>query len=327
MKLDFKLTIDLSLGGTACQQTSASVTHANSIAPASDATEATKREIMLLGLEDSTGYQADFLDNGTQAPLPTLTTGGKDTAAPLGEDNYELTYSNYSLVMHKERRLALYTAANVDWRSDLRMVDGRIPNRDELNVGIKWIEDPRIASEHQLPDKFFTKDHGAFDKGHIVERHSVCWGQNLQDMQLANRNTFFTTNCTPQTSQFNQSRRNTLNWRALELMIARQSDTEKICMLAGPVLADEDKFFTGIDNNGEAKIQIPSKYWKIIVVNGINGPETYGFMLEQDLTALDLEFVLPDQWVLSSCSIEAIEQSMAGLASLEWHKQFDQFAG
>lgn len=322
MQVDLKLTLDLQLG---TPQSQGQLTSANN---PTDATEATKREIMLEDLSESSGYQPDFLSLDDElVPLPELTENGKQLAAPLFEsdDKFELKYSNYSLAMHKQRRLALFTAANVDWRDDLRLVNGRIPNRDELNVGIKWIEDPRIAETHQLPDKFFSKDNGAFDKGHIVERHSVCWGQNLADMQLANRNTFFTSNCTPQTSQFNQSRSNQLNWRALELMIARRSDTEKVCMLAGPVLNPEDRKFTGIDRSGEVKVQIPAQYWKIVVAKGPSGPESYGFMLEQDLSHLDLEFVLPEKWAVKSCPIEEIEQSFFGLATLTWYKQFDQF--
>ena len=32
---------------------------------------------------------------------------------------------------------------------------------------------------HQLPDRFFTKDNKAFDKGHIFRREATTWGDEL----------------------------------------------------------------------------------------------------------------------------------------------------
>src|SRR5436190_20589750 len=104
--------------------------------------------------------------------------------------------------------MAIFTASNVDWREASRLVNGRKPRRKEL-TGLadgdieQWVTDPRIADEHQLPDVFYTKDGGAFDKGHIVRRDDVAWGDTFDDMQMANGDTYHTTNCSPQISAFN----------------------------------------------------------------------------------------------------------------------------
>ena len=55
------------------------------------------------------------------------------------------------------------------------MLKGRKPTRRDLTglgdfVIEKWATDPRIPEDHQLPDVFFTKDDGAWDKGHLVRR-------------------------------------------------------------------------------------------------------------------------------------------------------------
>lgn len=52
------------------------------------------------------------------------------------------------------------------------------PGRDYTRKGLtglrtndqeEWFTDPRNPAARQLPDRFFTKDRAAFDKGHIVD--------------------------------------------------------------------------------------------------------------------------------------------------------------
>ena len=49
-------------------------------------------------------------------------------------------------------------------------------------------------------------------------------------------------------------------------------------------------FFTGVDNDGMVRIQIPSRYWKIVIVKNGDHLESFAFMLEQDLSSVPLEF-------------------------------------
>ena len=58
------------------------------------------------------------------------------------------------------------------------------------------------------------------------------------------------------------------------------------------------------------------------MVKGENGPEAYGFVLEQDLS--DLEFAVPPEWEKHMKSIDEIEELLFGLASLDELKPFDR---
>jgi len=281
------------------------------------------------GLENRKGYRPGFLElaNGDEVPFNILTETGKSAAAKLEDGSTELKYHKFSAVMHKGRRLAIYTGSNVDWRPSVRTINGKKPTRGELTgipdgVAELWSTDWRIDAEHQLPDIFFTKDGGAFDKGHIVRRDDVCWGSSFKDMQKGNGDTYHTTNCSPQTSAFNQSAQGEDNWGDLENLVQKETKAEKAILFAGPVLAEDDPLFEGRDEDGKLVIRVPRAFWKIVVVKGTNGPEAYGFVLEQDLSAL--EFAVPAQWRQYMKSIEEIEEMLGGLVDLGWLKQFDR---
>ena len=91
----------------------------------------------------------------------------------------------------------------------------------------RWFTDPRISQQYQLPDRFFTKDNGAFDKGHIVRRDDVAWGKTYDEIVFANGDTYHTTNCSPQVATFNRSTSGTDNWgkaaQALQMISAAKA--------------------------------------------------------------------------------------------------------
>jgi endonuclease G len=295
-------------------------------------TEAPRMQLPIIfsGLENRKGYQPGFLDldDDEEVPLPELTSTGNKAAAKLDDGSTELKYHKFSLVMHKGRRLALFTAANVDWRSSVRLIDGRKPSRGELS-GIPdgtaelWQTDWRIDANHQLPDVFFTKDGGMFDKGHLVRRDDVCWGKTFKDIQKANGDTYHTTNCSPQTAAFNQGAKGEDNWGDLESLVQQQTKAEKAILFSGPVLDEDDPVFEGKGENGaKLMVRIPRRFWKIVVVKGATTPDAYGFVLEQDLSAL--EFAVPTPWKRYMKSIEEIEEMLQGLVDLSWLKRFDR---
>jgi endonuclease G len=281
------------------------------------------------------GYQNDFLhfEDGQTVPLPQLTSAGKALAAKLEDGSTVLNYHKFSLVMHKKRRLALFTAANVDWRDEKRKIDGRKPTRKELdgftgNEKEDWVVDPRIPLDHQIPDYFYRKGGGAFDRGHLVRRDDVAWGDSFEDMQQGNGDTFHTTNCSPQTAEFNRAKPSEFNWGALENLIQKQTRTEQVCIFSGPVLAEDDRYFHGLVKSGVAvSIQIPSRFWKIIVANNDGKPAAFGFVLDQDLSDVDLhaELAIPNGWKKFMRPIAEIEGYLQGLAKLTWFKNQDQY--
>jgi len=286
-------------------------------------------------LEQRTGYDPNFLelDGGELVPMPELTEDGKETVARLADDSFELKYHRFSVAMHKQRRLALFTASNVSWQSnDKFLSNGHKPTRDELN-GFEddntleaWVIDSRIPLDAQLPDKFFIKDQGAFDRGHLVRRDDVAWGESFEDMQIGNGDTFHTTNCSPQVAKFNQATKGVDNWGDLEKLIEDETTSERVIVFSGPVLDPSDKRFNGVDTSGPVKVQIPRQFWKIVIAKTEDGPKAFGFLLRQKLTRVPLEFAVPEDWEPYQTPIAEIEELLFGLATLDWCKEHDVLA-
>jgi len=183
---------------------------------------------------DRAGYDENYL--GVPIPLPEVTDDS--LVSHLDDNTCVLRYEHFSVVQHKTRRLALFTASNVDARPKSTRPEPGDYSRDGL-TGLsskdqeKWITDPRIPEQHQLPDNFYNSDGGAFDKGHIVRREDVCWGKSRAEVVRANGDTFHTTNCSPQVADFNRSNEKG-TWGELEDYIQKQAKTDRFTLMAGP---------------------------------------------------------------------------------------------
>lgn len=290
------------------------------------------------GLPDRPGFAPAFLegDGAGDAPMPTLTDAGKAVCAPLldGSGN-ELRYRHFSVWMQKDRRLALFTAANVDWRARKRFVDGRSTDRKSLagfppgeNIAEQWANDDRIAAEHQLPDTFYTQDRGAFDKGHLTRRDDVCWGGNFEEIQMANGDTFHVTNCSPQTKAFNQGPAGQDNWGDLETHIqkATKEDVERAITFAGPIFGADDRWFSGQTDDGPLRVQIPTRYWKIVLVRKDGAYQAYGFVLKQDVARItEAEFYVTEEWIGALTRLSDLQALLRGWLSLEALIPFDRY--
>lgn len=244
------------------------------------------------------GYDASFL--GIAVPLPT--PSNVSLCAPVHGGGHLLHYHHFSLAMHRRRRLALFTASNIDTAQAVRRPE---PGQDYTRKGLtglgpkdqeKWFTDPRVQPEHQLPDVFYNKDRQAFDKGHLVRREDVAWGDSYAAVRFANGDTYHTTNCSPQVTGFNRSGSGDDNWGDLENEIMRQAKTEKLSLFAGPVLAQNDHSFMGFDTEGSIAVQIPRAFWKIVIARGQQGLQTFAFLLRQDLSDVDFEFAASAGW-------------------------------
>ena len=264
------------------------------------------------------GYDAEFL--GVEVALPAVTD--ESVAAKLEDGSMVLRYHHFSLVMHKKRRLALYTASNVDASRAMRRPDPDRPDSDYTRDALgglgehdseRWFTDPRIPEIHQLPDRFFSKDRGAFDRGHIVRRDDVAWGISYRELRFANGDTFHTTNCSPQVKDFNRSTLAEDNWGDLENEVLRQARSERLCVFAGPVLADDDPVFSGFDLTGTVEIPIPQRYWKVIAARSGDDLQMFAFLLEQDLANVKFEFAVPVNWRSKQVSVADLEAMLDGL--------------
>jgi endonuclease G len=258
---------------------------------------------------DRHGYDPRFLD--MEVPLPKVVD--KSVVSKLDDGTFLLQYEHFSIVMNKDRRLAIFTASNVDANPQRKEPE---PGRDYSRRGLtglgpndqeKWFIDPRIPAIHQLPDKFFTKDRKAFDKGHIVRREDVAWGTSYDELRIANGDTFHVTNCSPQVANFNRSNKQGL-WGLLENLVLKQATAERYCLFAGPVFTPDDPPFHGSDDTGNVVIGIPKQFWKVVVAQKGDALQTFAFLLDQDLADVEFEFAVDAQWRTRMVSIPHLQQ-------------------
>jgi endonuclease G, mitochondrial len=329
--IPLNLQISISAGGVAAVQTPVGGTGI-----VEEAFEM-RTPVIYDSLETRPGFKRKLLGGQVNAPMPVVTAAGREILAPLiGSAAHELKYRHFSVWMHRERRLALFTASNVDWRSRPKTVEGKSTSRDSLagwppnnRFAELWVDDPRMEARFQLPDGFYTDDRGAFDKGHLVRRDDVCWGSTFAEIQMANGDTFHVTNCSPQTKPFNQSAAGRENWGDLENTVAKLTakDAQAACIYAGPIFAPDDRWFRGNVAGSPARIQIPSRYWKIVVVKEAGAFQSFGFILDQDIRAItETEFAVTAEWMAAWKPVKAIESLMRGWLDFAALKAVDQHA-
>jgi DNA/RNA endonuclease G (NUC1) len=272
------------------------------------------------------GYNQEFL--GIEVPMPRAADLGY--VAKMEDGNHIIPYEHFSIIMHKERRLALLTAANVDASKAVREPDGKRHTRIELsglaeNDREKWVIDERLDLDFQLSDKFYTYDRTNFDKGHIIRRDDVAWGKTYEELRRANGDTYHVTNCSPQVAIFNRSNKKG-EWGMFENNILKQAKSEKLCVFAGPVLDDEnDKTFKNRVHKEIEEIQIPSKFWKIIVAKDGEQLQTFAFLLEQDLSQSDVEFNVDNEWIPKMIAVKELEKQIPDIDFPQVFSQNDQF--
>ncbi len=221
--------------------------------------------------DDREGYDVEFLGAGAlRVPLPKLSAAQEaDAAAVEGADSdapYELKYHHYSVVMNRRRKLAFFTAVNIDGRTS------RKPKRDPD----KWFFDPRIDQALQIGNPLYKGS--VFDRGHLVRRLDPAWGRTERVAKVANDDTFHFTNCSPQHKRFNEGKN---LWAGLEdyLLNKASGERKRMVVFTGPVFAKNDPTYNGV--------AIPRQFWKVAVVVRPNGKlAALGFVVSQaDLIA------------------------------------------
>lgn len=278
--------------------------------------ESYKQPIIDEDYASRTGFDEGFL--GIQTPLPKLVNSAEAAKLKGSSSKYVVLYEHFSVVMHKARRLAIFTASNVDWSKKARRPEaGKEYTRDALggfseNDQEQWVIDPRLPESAQVTDNFYRRDKGAFDKGHLVRRDDVCWGKDYAEVQRANGDTYHLTNCSPQVAGFNRSLSQGA-WGLLENLIQAQGKTEKYSIFAGPVLAEDDRDFVGKEST-TLTIQVPKAFWKVVLTKTGGSLKAYGFILEQDLSEVPAgaEFQPTGEWKGRMASLKDIEKT-AGL--------------
>ena len=226
------------------------------------------------------GYDAGFLGSGPhEVPLPVLPDDLAALAAvnamPSGEPDYVIPYHHFSVVVNGERRLAFYTAVNVDGATCVRLKR----ERD------RWFVDPRIPPEAQTDESVYKNN--PLDRGHLVRRLDPAWGDSREEAKLSNDDTFHFTNCSPQHEDFNQ---NQSTWAGLEDYILENADNRdfRVTVFTGPVLAADDDQFAGV--------QLPREFWKVVAMVKESGDlSATAYLLSQRELIAGLE-VVPEEF-------------------------------
>ena len=238
------------------------------------------------------GYKPDFLA-GFTVPHPKASAGRAGEMLTDGGAELVLKYHHYSLAMNKIRRLQMWSAVNVDYEETARQW---FKKRTSFGTD-HWIPDPRIPAKYQILGPEAYDPSKSLQRGHIVRREDSAWGTDKANQEFSNSDTFHWTNCTPQHGGFNESSYAVGDgtsykglWGALENQIqalAQQSDEMKLIVLGGPVLNnDKDKAYDW----GYGPIQIPMKFWKVVLAVEADALSSYGFLLDQTQAFRDLGF-------------------------------------
>lgn len=195
------------------------------------------------------GFDPNFLGNGAaRVSLPDLGAANRAVAAPLidpiGANKHVLHYHNFSVVVHKDRRLPIYSAANVSFG-----------NRFDMSRPTDvWRRDPRILAEHQLENWYYARN--KFDRGHMTRREDLEYGDTAKAALISAADTCHWTNCVPQHARFNQNKE---IWQGIERYILEQSILEgevNAQIITGPVLDGGDPDYK--------EIQYPLQFWKVV---------------------------------------------------------------
>lgn len=197
-------------------------------------------------LDGRPGFDPEFLGSGRMAvALPQLNPLQMRQVARMSNGRIELKYQHFSLVMNAARRLAFYTAVNIDGTDLWHKPRGRD----------KWKTDPRLPEEAQVDNALYQRND--FDRGHLVRRLDPVWGPKPEAIQ-AEDDTFHYTNAAPQHKDLNQK-----IWLDLENHIMNRTENQdaRISVLAGPIFGTADPRSR---RPGLEEVGIPLGFWKVI---------------------------------------------------------------
>ncbi len=246
------------------------------------------------------GYKPGFLEGHT-VPLPELDKkllpmAAVNRQAETGDNRHELKYHHFSVVMNGKRKLAFFTACNIDGASakSIHRKDRSVSPlsagqaglesaeaADGAEAGDSWYRDsrldrdeyagPEIYSGQRVPGFSNPQSSGRiarmFQRGHLVRRLDPAWGPDKMAL-AAERDTFHWTNCSPQVGFFNQGTASASLegsgggrlWRTVENYVLRNAvaENQRVTCFTGPIFDDaKDRAYR--------TIKIPGRFFKIVV--------------------------------------------------------------
>ncbi len=256
------------------------------------------------------GYNPRFLSD-FPIPLPQLNALQRSQAARVGgvgtvANPFELKYEHFSVVLNARRRMAFFSACNIDGAKRI------LVNRDsglatsQPEATEVWATDPRVPDNAQLSDAFYNRlralrrDNRSdfFARGHLTRREDPNWGTALP-AQRANNDTYHHPNACPQVNiAFNASQK---VWQGIENFVLNSADDSnlRVTVITGPVFADNDPVF---EDDAFGPIQLPRRFWKIVARVEDGERKVFAVLADQSeamdqlLRAAFLPEAIPFQW-------------------------------
>lgn len=210
------------------------------------------------------GYDPTFL-GVVPLPMPEVTDSG-DLSTPsdaTADRPNELRYQHFSVLFSSSRKAPRLTALNIDGSRTKAVKD----------YG-HWRKDLRLAADAQLGDDAYRGT--PFDRGHLVRRAATNWGDDAEEANRANKDTFHFTVAAPQHHDLN---RNAQTWRGLEDYILHSARTHgfRATVFTGPIYRDDDPQFESFG------VPLPLEFFKVVVMLAEVADEP--FMLRLHATA------------------------------------------
>lgn len=279
------------------------------------------------------GYDPNFLGKGKLSiPLPTVARAAlKKKVLTFGpKRTSELKYWNYSVVMHRERRLAIVSAINVD---------GSLRKGTRDKDGDRWYSDTRIEG-FQLEGDFYgqqrefeaDRSKNPFDRGHLSARSDAQWGATTREAKRNGDDSYHWSNCAPQHHLFNQGKK---LWQGLEEYVidnfAADSD-RRASVFNGPVfdaplgtIGEDGRPIPSIDGKLHkdptfGDVAIPKLFFKVVACVRRKKLATAAFLMSQEdlLATIDRLQGLPPlpQEKLTQAEAKVFQVSLAHVAKL-----------
>ena len=207
---------------------------------------------------DRNGYDAEFLK--VRVPLPKLGTKLKPKAT-LGA----LAYEHFSVLLNPGRKLALWTAVNIDGANGRRLGDRA--------ADVWWFDEREEGlNQYQTGNKFYTNS--GFQRGHLVRRLDPAWGESNTEAARGEADSFHWTNCSPQFPALN-----TQWWAKVENHVLNTADAnnQRISVFSGCLFTKDDPPYRGLN--------IPLAFWKVVAWTvGKSKPSlrSLAFLVKQD---------------------------------------------
>jgi len=221
------------------------------------------------------GYNPEYLGQDFKFDLPIITPEKEsDIVIPPGRDTPVLDYLNYSVIMNQETRQAFFSSANADFSNNTG--SGR-----NFRVDSRLL-DKETGENFQLDNIYYKDLNGVenpYDRGHIIRRDAISWGESKKAANKASRDSCYFTNVSLQHKNFNQD-----EWRALEDAIENNNrdQSNRVNIFSGPIFSDRDRFITPTRSLQPGRV--PAAFWKVIAYVGKDSGklEVNAFIVNQD---------------------------------------------